>query len=109
MAMREILQMRALLQVIVQYPGFYTFVAYPRRDSSNVTDVTHKFMMSLRLHQMSPRHLVPEAFQEHKPNHFRTPPRRCQVGVMHTCCLPESMNDCIQLLVADQNNNQQLE
>jgi hypothetical protein len=72
----------------VQYPGFHAFVAYPRRDSSNVTDVTHKFMMSLRCHQMSPRHLVPEAFQEHKPNYLKTPRRRCQVGVMHACCLP---------------------
>jgi hypothetical protein len=48
----------------VQYPGFHSFVAYSRRDSSYVTDVTHKFMMSLSRHQMSPRRLVPEAFQE---------------------------------------------
>jgi hypothetical protein len=61
---------------LVQYPGFHSFVAYPRRDSSYVTDVTHEFMMSLCPHQMSPRCLVPEAFQEHKPKHLRTPPQR---------------------------------
>jgi hypothetical protein len=93
----------------VQYPGFHTVVAYPRRDSSNVTDIIHEYMMSLQRHQMSLRRLAPEAFQEHKPNHLKTPPRRCQVGVMHARCLPESTNDCIQLLVADDSNNQQLD
>jgi hypothetical protein len=75
---------------LVQYPGFHSFVAYPRRDSSYVTDVTHKFMMQLCRHQMSPRRLVPEAFQEHKPKCLRTPRRRCQVGVMHARCLLQS-------------------
>jgi hypothetical protein len=67
-------------------------------------------MMSLlRRHQMSPRRLVPEAFQEHKPNYLKTPRRQCQVGVMHARFLPESTNDCIQLLVADDSNKQQLD
>jgi hypothetical protein len=87
-------------EALVQYPGFHSFVACPRQDSSYVTDVTHEFTMSLRRHQTSPRRPVPEAFQEHKPNCLRTPRRRCQVGVMHARCLPESTNDCIQLLVA---------
>jgi hypothetical protein len=82
-------------------------VAYPRRDSSNVTDVTHESMMSLRRHQMSPRRLVPEAFQEHKPNYLKTPRRPRQVGVMHARFLPETTNNRIQLSVADDSNNQQ--
>jgi hypothetical protein len=97
------------LLLLMQYPGFHPFVACPRRDSSYMTDVTHECTMSQRRHQMSPRHPVPEAFQEHKPNYLKTPPQRCQVGVMQARYLPESTNDCIQLLVADDSNNQQLD
>jgi hypothetical protein len=52
----------------VQYPGFHSFVALPRWDSSYVTGVTHKFRMSLCRHQDVSKRSSSEAFQEHKPN-----------------------------------------
>jgi hypothetical protein len=51
----------------VQYPGFHSFVALPRQDSSYVTTVTHEFMMSLCHHQDVSKTSSSEAFQEHKP------------------------------------------
>jgi hypothetical protein len=54
-------QLRTFAQL--QYPGFHSFVACPRQDSSYVTDVTHEFMMSLCRHQMSLRCPVPKPFR----------------------------------------------